>query len=385
MLAWATVNAARRIAGSNIISTLRGDGKSVVRVLVSPTSSFTRSRMDSGVGDRAGGGLPSGSAPASPSEARGRASVQQSAPTYQPFPSFPPTPQPYNWPTSAAPPAAAPLPHPAFSAQSLAAYHPSPDYRIPPFQRAYTTENPLDSPLETLQQHQATYGFAYPNHPNRPLPRPHNDVGPPLARPPSNYTPLGAHSAKSAPPDWRNPRLNHPAPNEQSGNWQERNRSAGEGSTSLPPSWEYAATPVERSEALARGVESAQNEAARWSWENSAKRTLRDWNPQNIPSPLLNVSGGLQDRAYAIGEVQQFRDGSYGSGDGSGANGDSLANGNGVDGTPRKQRRKNGEPPRDLAQRRYACELCSDRSFARPSALAIHMVRLHSRFVENFS
>ncbi|KAK4046050.1 hypothetical protein OIV83_006396 [Microbotryomycetes sp. JL201] len=40
----------------------------------------------------------------------------------------------------------------------------------------------------------------------------------------------------------------------------------------------------------------------------------------------------------------------------------------------RKQRRKNGEPPRDLAQRRYACDLCvgEPKLFARPSALRIH-------------
>ncbi|KAM0786597.1 hypothetical protein ACM66B_002051 [Microbotryomycetes sp. NB124-2] len=40
----------------------------------------------------------------------------------------------------------------------------------------------------------------------------------------------------------------------------------------------------------------------------------------------------------------------------------------------RKQRRKNGEPPRDLAQRRYACDLCDGepKLFARPSALRIH-------------
>lgn len=48
----------------------------------------------------------------------------------------------------------------------------------------------------------------------------------------------------------------------------------------------------------------------------------------------------------------------------------------GSDGRPRKQRRMKGEPPRDLAQRRYACDLCTDepRLFARPSALKIHMV-----------
>lgn len=43
----------------------------------------------------------------------------------------------------------------------------------------------------------------------------------------------------------------------------------------------------------------------------------------------------------------------------------------------RKARRKNGEPPRDWLQRRYSCELCLEepKSFARPSALRIHMVR----------
>ncbi|GAA6016253.1 hypothetical protein JCM10207_000446 [Rhodosporidiobolus poonsookiae] len=43
---------------------------------------------------------------------------------------------------------------------------------------------------------------------------------------------------------------------------------------------------------------------------------------------------------------------------------------------PRRKRRKLGEPPRDLAQRKYACELCVDqpKSFARPSALRIHML-----------
>ncbi|GAA5858634.1 hypothetical protein JCM1840_006493 [Sporobolomyces johnsonii] len=43
---------------------------------------------------------------------------------------------------------------------------------------------------------------------------------------------------------------------------------------------------------------------------------------------------------------------------------------------PRKKRRKLGEPPRDLAQRKYACELCVEepKSFARPSALKIHML-----------
>lgn len=48
----------------------------------------------------------------------------------------------------------------------------------------------------------------------------------------------------------------------------------------------------------------------------------------------------------------------------------------------RKQRRRNGESPRDLAPRRHQCELCIEepRSFARPSALKIHMVRLKLRF-----
>ncbi|GAA5987186.1 hypothetical protein JCM11641_006052, partial [Rhodosporidiobolus odoratus] len=43
---------------------------------------------------------------------------------------------------------------------------------------------------------------------------------------------------------------------------------------------------------------------------------------------------------------------------------------------PRRKRRKLGEPPRDLAQRKYACELCvvQPKSFARPSALRIHML-----------
>ncbi|GAA5888556.1 hypothetical protein JCM6882_008995 [Rhodosporidiobolus microsporus] len=43
---------------------------------------------------------------------------------------------------------------------------------------------------------------------------------------------------------------------------------------------------------------------------------------------------------------------------------------------PRRKRRKLGEPPRDLAQRKYVCELCIDqpKSFARPSALRIHML-----------
>ncbi|GAA5927001.1 hypothetical protein JCM1841_001607 [Sporobolomyces salmonicolor] len=43
---------------------------------------------------------------------------------------------------------------------------------------------------------------------------------------------------------------------------------------------------------------------------------------------------------------------------------------------PRKKRRKLGEPPRDLAQRKYVCELCVEepKSFARPSALKIHML-----------
>ncbi|GAA5864734.1 hypothetical protein JCM8547_008290 [Rhodosporidiobolus lusitaniae] len=43
---------------------------------------------------------------------------------------------------------------------------------------------------------------------------------------------------------------------------------------------------------------------------------------------------------------------------------------------PRRKRRKMGEPPRDLAQRKYVCELCVDepKSFARPSALRIHQL-----------
>ncbi|BGP17731.1 hypothetical protein JCM10213v2_005771 [Rhodosporidiobolus nylandii] len=43
---------------------------------------------------------------------------------------------------------------------------------------------------------------------------------------------------------------------------------------------------------------------------------------------------------------------------------------------PRRKRRKMNEPPRDLAQRKYVCELCTEnpKSFARPSALRIHML-----------
>ncbi|GAA5840038.1 hypothetical protein JCM11251_006592 [Rhodosporidiobolus azoricus] len=49
---------------------------------------------------------------------------------------------------------------------------------------------------------------------------------------------------------------------------------------------------------------------------------------------------------------------------------------NGKPKKPRRKRRKLGEPPRDLAQRKYVCELCVDqpKSFARPSALKIHML-----------
>ncbi|GAA6040562.1 hypothetical protein JCM8097_005465 [Rhodosporidiobolus ruineniae] len=49
---------------------------------------------------------------------------------------------------------------------------------------------------------------------------------------------------------------------------------------------------------------------------------------------------------------------------------------NGKQKKPRRKRRKMGEPPRDLAQRKYVCELCVDqpKSFARPSALKIHML-----------
>lgn len=49
----------------------------------------------------------------------------------------------------------------------------------------------------------------------------------------------------------------------------------------------------------------------------------------------------------------------------------------GSDRKPRRQRRRNGEPPRDLALRKYSCLLCIEepRAFARPSALKIHMVR----------
>jgi hypothetical protein len=49
----------------------------------------------------------------------------------------------------------------------------------------------------------------------------------------------------------------------------------------------------------------------------------------------------------------------------------------GGDKKPRRQRRRNGQPPRDLALRKYSCLLCIEepRAFARPSALKIHMVR----------
>ena len=328
-------------------------------------------RMDANAGGRGGGSLPSQSAPASPAESPARPAHQHSAPTYQPFPSFPSGPQSYGWTPSSIPPAASPLGQTAFSAQSLASYPPSQDYRIPPFQPAFPPPHPHESPLETLQQHQqqhqANYNFSYPNHS---LPRPTHDVAPPT-RPPSNYTPLGAHTAKSAPPDWKNPRNNHIGASEQSGNWQERNRSAGESATTLPPSWEYAATPSERNEALARGLESAEHEAARWSFENH-KVATRDglWAGGNIPSPLISSTGARLGGQYGIEGPQQFRDGGYGDAS------EMVGKGNEAEGkiAVKKPRRKNGDAPRDTSQRRYACELCSDRAFARPSALAIHMV-----------
>ena len=45
---------------------------------------------------------------------------------------------------------------------------------------------------------------------------------------------------------------------------------------------------------------------------------------------------------------------------------------------PRKPRRRADEEPRDFAHRRYTCEVCGpkgEKTFARPSALALHMVR----------
>lgn len=48
------------------------------------------------------------------------------------------------------------------------------------------------------------------------------------------------------------------------------------------------------------------------------------------------------------------------------------------DGTARKPRRKKGEAPKDWAQRKYVCEICSDAdepvAFSRPSALRTHQV-----------
>ncbi|KAL8278408.1 hypothetical protein RQP46_009098 [Phenoliferia psychrophenolica] len=45
---------------------------------------------------------------------------------------------------------------------------------------------------------------------------------------------------------------------------------------------------------------------------------------------------------------------------------------------PRKPRRRADEEPRDFAHRRYTCDVCGpkgEKTFARPSALALHMVR----------
>ena len=334
--------------------------------------------MDASGGESVGESSPFHSAPASPAGSLARSTNQKSAPTYQPFPSFPPGPQTYAWDPTSLPPSASPLGRSSFSAQSLNSYHPSQDYRIPPYQPAFRVGNSHETPLEALQQYQANYGYSYPNHS---LPPSNNDIAPPPVRPSSNYTPLGAHTAKSAPPDWRNPRINHVGASEQTGNWQERNRSAGESSTTLPPSWEYAATPVERSDALARGLVSAGQEAARWSWENQNGPTVRDnlWMGSSVPLPLTRPGGshnGSHMGNYPI-EGQSFM---ASRGAGSEVAGSDGTNGNDEIKMERKQRRKNGEPPRDLAQRRYACEICPDRSFARPSALNIHRVSLALSF-----
>ncbi|KAK4048872.1 C2H2-type domain-containing protein [Microbotryomycetes sp. JL221] len=55
-------------------------------------------------------------------------------------------------------------------------------------------------------------------------------------------------------------------------------------------------------------------------------------------------------------------------------NEDEDKSGKDMSGKVRKQRRKANEPPRDLAQRRYVCDLCvgEPKLFARPSALRIH-------------
>lgn len=125
----------------------------------------------------------------------------------------------------------------------------------------------------------------------------------------------------------------------------------------LPPTWAYSDRPVWEE----LGPSSHDN---RWSVPVPPLGLV------NPPVPSLPGPSSLGGFAEPPSSHDGLQDESEGSLDSS------------HDPKKRKQRRRNGESPRDLAPRRHQCELCIEepRSFARPSALKIHMVRLKLRF-----
>lgn len=256
------------------------------------------------------------------------------------------------------------------SVRSSPVYHPGPnlefqsDYRMSPHYDSYRNRNSLPN---------FEYGNPpgnrsnVPNHPHR------TSLGNPgsylMARP---LPP----SAKSAPPDWSHrPRT---LPSVDSRNQEEsshRNRSWEEGPTrgtgisADGVGWEYR---NDNSNIVPRIPKEADGS---WGWSNPIpNRSPLPWLPppplslSSTNSPLLSKldsetsASPLESNPGSAVEAHEEKEEPVKKG--------------------RKPRRRAGEPPRDLAQRRYHCELCviEPRSFARPSALKIHMVSYFSTF-----
>lgn len=188
----------------------------------------------------------------------------------------------------------------------------------------------------------------------------HYNYGPP----PSMVPPLPIQSNSAPPQDWRRSQAD-------SFLWSDQPRPTPQGSNSLPPHW-HQPPPNDPSLPYSRSP-------VPWSFDIDSKAPLGSIyrGPDFSYHNPLHANGGTDSNGSSSHEPYNnsaesrhapFSDNHYRD--------PSECSPSELDARPRKQRRRNGEPPRDLASRRYRCEICIDepRSFARPSALKIHMV-----------